>query len=403
VWLSLKHVVALYLACCRHKLRTQFITLAYGQFNVFVIDFSRLLYCCVNPLLRWALTRGAWLDSIRISKATYSQKESLHLLDAYLTTTGSAIRRISSIAYRTTDHAAYAEALLLAARRCTNVTHFKGVCYERGSKWDECLVALTSSCSKLADLSLHKMQLSGQGLSQVLRQCVALESFEVTAEDQVIPVEVAIPSLKSLKSGSRCITDAVLMAIGQYCAKLETLHVFKFAARTGDSGVSDVRVRAVLEGCPLLRETDVEYAGGISDDLRVELARRLSLTSIDFKRWTNRCSYLAQEVLKASPNLTSVRFWIQTSDATLAVCAQHCPQLRELDLSGTRRVTAAGVRALLKEVGSKLCSLDLRGCKHFGDEMVLAVAEHCPLLERFQCSPHISVAARRSVGMLRAS
>jgi hypothetical protein len=97
-------------------------------------------------------------------------------------------------------------------------------------------------------------------------------------------------------------------------------------------------VGALLQGCPLLRETDHEYAGGISDDLRVELARRLRLTSTDFKHWTNRCSYLAQEVLKVSPNLTSVRFWIRTSDATLAVCAQHCPQLQELNLSGTRRV-----------------------------------------------------------------
>jgi hypothetical protein len=33
-------------------------------------------------------------------------------------------------------------------------------------------------------------------------------------------------------------------------------------------------VRAVLQGCPLLRETDVEYASDIIDRLRVKLVKR---------------------------------------------------------------------------------------------------------------------------------
>jgi hypothetical protein len=38
--------------------------------------------------------------------------------------------------------------------------------------------------------------------------------------------------------------------------------------------VIDDGVRAVLQGCPLLRETDVEYASDIIDRLRVKLVKR---------------------------------------------------------------------------------------------------------------------------------
>jgi hypothetical protein len=68
-------------------------------------------------------------------------------------------------------------------------------------------------------------------------------------------------------------SDEVLIAIGQRCAKLETLQMFELAEYRRVYAVTDLGVRAVLQGCPLLRETDVEYATGISGELRTELVR----------------------------------------------------------------------------------------------------------------------------------
>jgi hypothetical protein len=53
------------------------------------------------------------------------------------------------------------------------------------------------------------------------------------------------------------------------------LHVFRASLyflrlRT----VTDAGARAVLQGCPRLRNTDVEYAIGISHPLRLELIKR---------------------------------------------------------------------------------------------------------------------------------
>jgi hypothetical protein len=77
----------------------------------------------------------------------------------------------------------------------------------------------------LSTLSLHNIMLSELGFSKVLQQCVVLEHLEIMTDCQAIPVDAAVPSLKSLKSGSRYMSDAVLVAIGRRCAKLETLEI----------------------------------------------------------------------------------------------------------------------------------------------------------------------------------
>jgi hypothetical protein len=62
-------------------------------------------------------------------------------------------------------------------------------------------------------------------------------------------------------------SDAVLVAIGRRCAKLETLEIFEPAEFTSGFKVTDAGLRAVLEGCPLLREELVtSYARNRLDD-----------------------------------------------------------------------------------------------------------------------------------------
>jgi hypothetical protein len=75
-------------------------------------------------------------------------------------------------------------------------------------------------------------------------------------------------------------TDAVLVSIGERCAKLEKLVMFTSMSGINIHSVTDAGVRAVLLGCPQLCKIDVEYAGGISIELRVELARRCNFTTL---------------------------------------------------------------------------------------------------------------------------
>jgi hypothetical protein len=56
-------------------------------------------------------------------------------------------------------------------------------------------------------------------------------------------------------------------------------------------------------------------------------------------------------------------------------------------------VTADGLRALVIKLGSKLRSLDFQHCYQWGDDVVLAIAEHCPLLENLRCPSNVSDAA----------
>lgn len=62
----------------------------------------------------------------------------------------------------------------------------------------------------------------------------------------------------------------VVTAIGQHCPKLHTMHIFYATEKR----LTDEAVRVLLQGCPLLQETDVIGAVGISHELRVELVRR---------------------------------------------------------------------------------------------------------------------------------
>jgi hypothetical protein len=145
----------------------------------------------------------------------------------------------------------------------------------------------------------------------------------------------------------------------------------------------------------LLQDTDVNYAGGISTELRAELAGRRNISSIRFCNWWGQSDQLAQEVLKVSPGLTecdlSAGEWL--TDATLAVCAQYCPLLEILTLWGCSKVTNHGVCGLVVTRGANLREVHLRDCEQLGDEAVLAIAAHCPLLERVTCPPEVSSSA----------
>jgi hypothetical protein len=390
-WLGLKHVVRLDSAMASR----QYSLVTYGQFTTFTVNPDRFSSKCAIPLLRWAMSKGVRLDGLRIYDSNFCTQDSLALLDKFLALSGTAIQWIHSYNFTIPFDVAHQDAILLVAKWCPNIVSFVGRCFQPTLQWDECLVTLTKRCRKLTKLSVDGMTVSEQGLVEALLQCVVLEYLELMNKCQAVPVEVAIPSLKSIKCGSHNMRDAVLFAVGQKCAKLETLHMFQFADLEARNQVTDAGLRAVLQGCPLLRETGVQYAVGISTELRVELVRRLSQRTLELAMWPGMDDNLAREMLKVCPDLKGLLCWDcdWITDATLAVCAQHCRQLQWVVLDGSPFVTTDGVRALVLTLGSTLRSVNFRFCNQLGDEVVLTVAEHCPLLEWFHCPPNLSDAA----------
>jgi hypothetical protein len=309
-------------------------------------------YRKLEQILLWSAARSARIASIFICEGFHCCNK---LLMDHLTRSGSAVRWV--LISNTGPDGFVSERLLLdIAKLCPNNKRLQMISKNVSLQRLACLAELTQTHQQLKALSLQNVQTCKQGLVCALAHCSSLETLYIRTVDQEIGSEIALPTLKSITIESRYMSSSVLIAIGHRCVKLETCRVFKSLQRVGCQ-IDDEGVRAVLQGCPLLRETDVESAAGINDQLRVELARRHNFTQLDLTLWRDTTEELLQEVLKVSPNLTSLNaglFVGRFTDATLAVCAQHCPRLKILHLSGLHRITDDGVRHLVSIVGGGL-------------------------------------------------
>jgi hypothetical protein len=148
-----------------------------------------------------------------------------------------------------------------------------------------------------------------------------------------------------------------MLAIAKNCPTLQSLFVFRW------STITDIGVRAVLQGCPLLRETDVEYATGISRELRIELARRSNSTQLSFDnmgKWIGVDEGMVLDLLYVSPALTSLTIFDPpwATDTALALCAEHCPPLSELMFFKYQGITSTAVLPFVKR-GLTLRSIHL--------------------------------------------
>jgi hypothetical protein len=375
-WLTLKDGVLLDSAFCCHGSRDLVLSIEDGQlFTAEPYHGNRDL----DSMLRWINSRNAQLDGLSCSD---------ELLETFLARSGSEIRWIRSYNYSTECQQVLLETII----RCPHVAAIDIMDAKTSLEWDDCLYTVTSTCQNLTRLSLAAVLLSPEGLAVALSRCRRLRGLALRTPEQIIPVDIALPTLTSIEICSTRMNDAVLVAIGAKCAELRTLRVFS-SSQVGDGRfVTDVGVLAVLQGCPLLRETDVEQAAGISYELRVELARRGDFQCLKFALWRDISDQLAQGVLAVSPKVTEVDFgrcaWV--TDAALISCAQHCPLVEHVTLVDCPGVTTHGVRVLVSALGSRVRSVDLRGCHQLSAGAVLAIAEHCPLLERFYRPPCVS-------------
>jgi hypothetical protein len=387
-WLRFFVVIRLDSAFCCRELRPLFLELAYNPSTVFRLGRNGF-HAQNGPILEWAAIRKAQPDGVVTDGRLVQYRNSLC---AFLSVSGLAVNWVEISSYGGSDTALCSQqALLEIAKWCPNILELDLLFVYAGDgalRWDEHLEAFARSCRKLTGLSLSYTRISMPGLASALQYCECLQRLSIYVLRQAIPVEIALPTLKFIACSASCMTDAVLYAIGQRCSKLETLYMFEFLEPADDRGMTDVGVRAALEGCPLLRETDVEFALHISTEIRVELARRRDMTTLEAKRWWGMNDELAQAVLAVSPSLTTLSCaerceWL--TNATLAVCAQRCPLVTNVTLQTCILITDHGVRVLVSRLASRLRYVDLQNCPRLSDDTMLAIADHCPQLETVVC------------------
>jgi hypothetical protein len=370
-WLSLKDVARLDSAFCATKLRAAFQTVAFGQ----LMQYRMPPEAVYERSAEWLIARsvkvdGVWMYKTLVDNTTLRQNV-LFLQSSNLRwiTITEGVHDLGDTVSDVCALCPNLEQLIILAG--SSITE----------KWDSWLPPLTTACQTLQRLELRNVACTSDGLARALNSCVNLTTLKIDGVSCTVPEDVALPLLECLQLRRLSVPDSVMIEIGEKCKALHTLLVFD-GYLYASFPFTEVGVRAVLQGCPLLRETDVEYAEEISQELRVELARRRNFSVINFEDWKDTNDALAQAVLAVSPALERLRFvscsWL--TDATLAVCSQRCPLLTSIEMCQQRAVTADGLLHLTK-LGNSLRCISVTGNRHLGDEVVLAIAQHCPLLE----------------------
>jgi hypothetical protein len=380
-WLGLKGVARTDSAVCSWKTRAAFLSLAYDKSVVYdrrrggsIFSFE---FCAP-----WCIIRGARVSAISLTKDSPAQN---HLLDHFLTLQGPLLTELNmEVDNRTADRrcdllkfASWSTGLRKVSLRLRTE-------HPNDHSWDDHLTAFTLSCQQLRTLALDGVVVTKTGLRRALEQCHHLESLVIHLPYSFsgggqFPSEVAIPSLTYLALSAGDANDDLLHLLAARCPKLMSLNVFN-----GHYRITDAGVRAVLQGCPLLWEMDVEYAENISEDMRVELIKLRKSKKIDLHQWAHMNQELMERLLEVSPQLTILRiigYWL--GDATLVACAQHCPLLAYVDVDcWMNSITTAGLVQLFKP-GSVLRKVAFHGMQKTiaVGEVAGAIAQNCAHVE----------------------
>jgi hypothetical protein len=380
-WLNLQFIVRLDSALCNRKLRTLFAGLVYGHRVTFMVNGYGKRYKDsdkFDAVVSWAILRNAKLDGVYVNESKCGCNR---LFPTFLATNGTALRWVASSS-ADISCAKQQQKLVEIARGCSHVERLYVDSKEGNFRWDDCLLLLTRAWPKLTVLSLRNVALSEEGLIAAVDQCLHLETLIIRNAEQVIPMWVISSTLKTVKICSRYVSDILLVDISQQCKQLEVLKVFESLNLTEQPLITDVGVRAILWGCPQLRETDVEFARGISNHLRVELARRRNDTSLHCL-WHGMSEELVQAVLDGCPKIKDLYIcpcdWL--TDAALAACVRHRPQLETICVANCASVTNNSINALVSASGNRFKRITLYSCLRVGDAALKAIATHCPHLD----------------------
>jgi hypothetical protein len=380
-WLVVANVVSLDSAFTSKQLRPAYLNSAY---------LGELVYCVrlfksneFEKLVNWIILKGAKMDNLRLSASLLNNHE---LRQRFLRTSGASIRHVAFTANNVSSNSYLS--IVDVEEWCPNGDEFEFHCKnqwmgDRTSVWDDAMSDFLASSTKLRSLTVDKVTFTTQELAHILANCSpSIAKLKLTKCIGSLPAQIAIPSLEELVIVHNEIPAATMHAISQNCRSLRTLRLFEKS--TGD-GLRDECVQAVLQGCTLLKGTDVEYAHGLGDELRVELVKRRDFTELSLsgtqimadKRWSGTDAALAQGMLAVCPSLSALALfggWV--TDAVLKVCAQHCPLLRDVELVWSASITSEGVAALA-HADSQLRKVRFDGCPLVGDSALAAIGQNC--------------------------
>jgi hypothetical protein len=366
-WIKLEDVAQLDSAFCCARLRSQFQRLAFGEATSYVVNNKVQLKC----FFQWCVARDVKVQGAMIRE---SLADDALLRAQFLEAQGGNLQWVDVV-----DSAAekYAYILLDLARWCPGIKEMRlvssvvSICL-----LDDSLAIFFEASKQLHSLRVDSLNVSSKCIGKALQLCKNLRSLRIISlAGGVNAVQFTASLLTKLDLRRSGATDDVMVAIGVNCPHLTSLQIFM------RNSITDAGVRAVLQGCPLLRETDVEYAEYVTRELRVELVRRKSPTTFELRSWKGLNDGLVQGIFGVCPELICVDIsnssWL--TDAALVACGTHCPLLESITITNCRGITDAGVEQLIHP-GSKLRSVDFTWCENLLD-FVAVVAERCPLLE----------------------
>jgi hypothetical protein len=373
-WFKLTDIARLDSAFCTTKSRPAFLSTAYSSTTVhnkwYEGNWDDLL---LDHCARWCLARGARVEAVT-SRSGVARVDSM-LREKFFILQGPCLRRIEITEGTGQD---YRGDLLTAAKFCHFISALE-LCSGNEHSWDDGLLAITAACPHLRTIRLRSIRATSEAYGRAFQQCKSLESL-VIRDLHSVPTAVALPSLTSLDLQDCSVTDNVMAAVGLNCPKLQSLMVFY------GNAVTDVGVEAVLEGCPLLRETDLWYATGVGHELRVELARRANLTELRLGSWVDLDDELLQGLMKVCPQLTELVVLDTSheaiSDSALAVCAQHCPLLLEYRMDAGNVITSAGAVNFFR-AQSNLRIIAFDNCLYVNDDVVRGHRTAVPAIAGF--------------------
>ncbi|XP_057422513.1 EIN3-binding F-box protein 1-like [Lotus japonicus] len=332
---------------------------------------------------------------------------------------------------------------------------------------DKSLIAVAKNCPNLTELSIELCpKIGNEGLQAIGKCCSNLRSISIKdctgVGDQGIAGLFSSTSLvlSKVKLQALTVSDLSIAVIGHYGKAVTDLvlnclpnvsergfwvmgngnglHKLKSLTIASCRGVTDVGIEAVGKGCPNLKSVHLHKCAFLSDNGLISFTKAASslenlqleechrITQFGFFGVLFNCGAKLKAISMVScygikdQNLVlspispceslrslSIRHCPEFGNATLSVLGKLCPQLQQIELSGLKEVTDAGLLPLVESCEAGLIKVNLHGCinltdkivsylanlhgwtlevlnvdgcKNVSDASLMAIAEHCQLL-----------------------
>ena len=229
-------------------------------------------------------------------------------------------------------------------------------------------------------------------VAEVAQKFPGLQSLAITysgiTDVGVIAVANGCPNLKSINFWScEKITDASVCEVVKKCRHLQSLLL------GACKRITDTSVIEIARGCPHLQKLSLTGCRSITDDVMVEIARGCPhLKSLDVRNSYDITDITVLAIAHNCPclqklNVGNCKSYESITDESVIEIARCCPHLQSLKLGQCKYINNTSIM----EVGRRcphLRELDVGCCKNIGDASIIEIARGCPHLERlelYQC------------------